>query len=54
MLNLSQATVSIGFSIRNGARARNLVSYIVRGVCLCGPGADKIFENRRPRLDQYH
>jgi hypothetical protein len=36
MINLSQATVSIGFSIRKGARARNLLPDSICGGCLRG------------------
>jgi hypothetical protein len=41
MLNLSQATVSIGFSICKGAKVRNLVPYSVCSGFLLGPSANK-------------
>jgi hypothetical protein len=48
MINLSPATVSIGFSIRKGAKARNLVLYSICGGCLREPAVNIKIGNRRP------
>ncbi len=41
MINLIQVTVSIGFSIRRGAKVRNLVAYSACGIYVCGSVANK-------------
>jgi len=54
MINLCPATVSIGFSIRKGAKTRKLVLYSICGGCLPEPAVNIKIGNRRPRLDGYH